>query len=329
MITANPLELIYEPQNLSNMEKLEIFSQQVSEWEKYLEASTDMNNPNWVWAMDEPSPLPYDVKSEMVNQKSTLFKGIGGMMIEKGVENVLRLMVANYFDGFTSFVDRWCNAETMEEHPALSELVLTGTTFLQLLADKAYKFGLDAGRVFSIIGERPRGAGGIDHPARYSLGVDAQGVASHSSSGEFLCNPQEQQKWPQEQRKGGGLATTPNEPQQAAEGQQMGNGVPQQEKSLQDLLPKELKSVEAVAVFQRAIDANMMEWTGVSFKWYKTKALLAYLMGHFLVDGVFPDKVYSNLFGVQRLGMAYYRLADNKHGDGKPRGYEDIDKLFE
>ena len=58
--------------------------------------------------------------------------------------------------------------------------------------------------------------------------------------------------------------------------------------------------------------------------------MLAYFMGHFFVNGVFPDTIYSSLFDVQRLGQAYYRLADNKHGEGgKPRGYEEIDKLFE
>lgn len=102
-----------------------------------------------------------------------------------------------------------------------------------------------------------------------------------------------------------------------------------EEKSIADLLPEVLRTDEAEGVFCRAIDAKMMGKTATGFRWNKTKSLLAYLMGHFLVNGTFPDEVYSNLFGVQRLGQSFYRLADNKHGDGKPRGYEDIDKLFE
>ena len=100
------------------------------------------------------------------------------------------------------------------------------------------------------------------------------------------------------------------------------------EKSLADLLPEWLRTDEAMGVFQRAIDSGLMHQTSTGFQWHRTKALLAYLMGHFLVNGVFPDTAYSNLFGVQRLGQAFYNISENTHGDGKPRGHEEIDKLF-
>ena len=208
------------------MEVLVIFSQKVREWEKYLEASTDINNPNWVWTMNEPSCLPANVKSEMMDENSVLFIGIDEMLDEKGVESGTRVIMNRYFGGFYSLVERWCNAEMMDEYPALREMALVGGTFLQLLADKAYSYGMDAGGVFSITRRMPRGAGGVDHPERYSLGGHTQGTAIHCSSGEFLCNPQEQQKWPQEAANGNGLTTTPNKSKQAAEGQQIGNNEP-------------------------------------------------------------------------------------------------------
>ncbi|MBR5688181.1 MAG: hypothetical protein IKX36_09510 [Prevotella sp.] len=103
---------------------------------------------------------------------------------------------------------------------------------------------------------------------------------------------------------------------------------PQQEQGTKDLLPINLQGDEAVEIFQRAIGKGMIEKTATGLKWCGTKAQLAYFMGHFLKDGVFPDKDYSTLFGVQRLGKAYSQLPNNKNGDGKPRGYETIDALF-
>ncbi len=101
-----------------------------------------------------------------------------------------------------------------------------------------------------------------------------------------------------------------------------------QERELKDLLPNNLKGDEAVNIFQRAIDAGMIEQTATGLKWNGTKATLAYFMGHFLVCGAFPDKEYSRLFEESRLGQALYRLCYNKNGGGKPRGYEKIDLLF-
>lgn len=104
------------------------------------------------------------------------------------------------------------------------------------------------------------------------------------------------------------------------------NPEPQQE--LKDILPEQLKTDEAVKIFQKAIDARMIEKTATGLKWLKTKALLAYFLGHWLKDGVFPETEYDKLFGESRLGKAYSQLMNNKCGDGKPKGFEEIDKLF-
>ena len=104
---------------------------------------------------------------------------------------------------------------------------------------------------------------------------------------------------------------------------------PPEPQRLGNLLPDGLRTDEAVNVFNKAIGAGLMEVCGDEFKWKRSKALLAYFLGHFLVNGVFLDKEFSTLFNESRLSQAYYRLADNKHGGGKPRGYEEIDRLFE
>lgn len=113
----------------------------------------------------------------------------------------------------------------------------------------------------------------------------------------------------------------PKEPQQE-------QTTPEPQKELKDILPEHLKTDEAVKIFQRAIDAKMIEKTDTGLKWLKTKALLAYFLGHWLKDGVFPETEYDKLFGESRLGKAYSQLMNNKCGDGKPKGFEEIDKLF-
>lgn len=63
-------------------------------------------------------------------------------------------------------------------------------------------------------------------------------------------------------------------------------------------------------------------------KW--TKALLAYFLWKFPnADRTFPDNKYCVMFGESRLSKAADQLKNNKTGDGKPRGYEIVDKLFE
>jgi hypothetical protein len=63
-----------------------------------------------------------------------------------------------------------------------------------------------------------------------------------------------------------------------------------------------------------------------------TKALLAYFLEKYRVDcglTYFPEMEFNEMFGEERLGKARSQLADNKHGDGKPKGYEIIDSLFD
>lgn len=60
-----------------------------------------------------------------------------------------------------------------------------------------------------------------------------------------------------------------------------------------------------------------------------TKAQLAYMLGYFLKsDNTFPEKEYDVMFGESRLSKANSQLPNNKHGGGKPRGYEKIDELL-
>ena len=151
--------------------------------------------------------------------------------------------------------------------------------------------------------------------------------------------PQEQQNRPQEATNGSTLAVVPNEPQQAAEGQQMGNNEPQQEKTLRDLLPERLRGADAVAIFQGAIDANMIERTATGFLWQGTKQLLAYfadrmsskykLSSKLDKDGntTIDWKTFERLFGVKGLQMAkqnWMRLNTRF----EPTGFEEVDALF-
>lgn len=107
------------------------------------------------------------------------------------------------------------------------------------------------------------------------------------------------------------------------------NEQPQQEKVLIDLLPEHLKTDENVKTFQRAIDKGFIKKTATGLEWKGgSKALLAYFLGKFLINGTFPEVIYSKLFNETRLAQANYKLADNKNGGGKPRGYEEIDRLF-
>ena len=97
----------------------------------------------------------------------------------------------------------------------------------------------------------------------------------------------------------------------------------------ENLLPDGLRTDEAVSAFSKAIESDLIEICGDRLKWKKSKALLAYFLGNFLKqDGTFPDKHYCLMFGESRLGKALSQLADNKNGNGKPRGYEEIDNLL-
>lgn len=84
-----------------------------------------------------------------------------------------------------------------------------------------------------------------------------------------------------------------------------------------------------VNYFQKAMEKEFIKTTGWGLKWNGTKAQLAYFLGYFLINGIFPEKIWGALFNETRLAQAFYRLADNKTGGGKPRGYEKIDAIFE
>lgn len=140
---------------------------------------------------------------------------------------------------------------------------------------------------------------------------------------------QEQQKRPQEATNGHTPTITPQEQKTAAE-----------PKDLKDLLPEQLRTDEALKIFQRAIDANLIEKTATGLKWQLGNALLAYLCGIVYCgdtkrwDGFykeynvkrgstfFPDKALSELFGVKNLGQSRLQL---KY---RPKGYEKVDVLF-
>lgn len=59
--------------------------------------------------------------------------------------------------------------------------------------------------------------------------------------------------------------------------EQANNGCPEpQQVELKDLLPEKLKADEAVKVFQKAIDAQLITYSPEGLKWNNTKQLLAY-----------------------------------------------------
>ena len=81
---------------------------------------------------------------------------------------------------------------------------------------------------------------------------------------------------------------------------------------------------------QKAVEKGYFKKEGDRYKrvtW--SKAQLAYFLNHFLNDdGTFPDKKYCLMFGESRRSNARDQLVMNKHGNGKPRGYEEVDELL-
>lgn len=169
-------------------------------------------------------------------------------------------------------------------------------------------------------------------------------VADVGAMLERLCKmaeykPQEQQKQAQEATNAISLAVMPNEPQQAVQGQQIGNIEPQQEKTLKDLLPEQLRGADAVAIFQRAIDDGLIRKTGTGFLWQGAKQLLAYFAERMsskfnLSTKIDKDgnkttnwKIFENLFCVEKLKGAkqnWMRL----NLSFSPTGFEKVDALF-
>lgn len=109
---------------------------------------------------------------------------------------------------------------------------------------------------------------------------------------------------------------------------------PQQPKTAASGLPVELQTDEAIRRFARAEEAGIIVKTATGYRKNNiTKAQLAYFLRKIYQPnaqsgGSFPDAALSNLFGEARLGKASSQLIDNKKTDGKPKGYEVIDRLF-
>ncbi len=101
-------------------------------------------------------------------------------------------------------------------------------------------------------------------------------------------------------------------------------------------LPDSLNTDRAKEVFGKAIEKglivvfdNGLKKQGIS------KAQLAYMLQRIYIpdatgaDGKqFPETALNGLFDESRLGEALRKLADNKNTNGKPRGYQVIDGLF-
>ena len=194
--------------------------------------------------------------------------------------------------------------ETLEDEEC-KRLIETGDIFLQLLVNKAWEMGGDPNVINSILGKQPQGAGGIDH----------RGVNSLRGKTDTQVPRQEHP-------------------------QNSGN----LKKTLQDLLPEKLRSDEALKIFQRAIDANMIEKTATGVKWMQIgtkggKAQLAYFCGKFcgyknglLVNGYRGNvgnrvcyDVFEKLFNVNRLDRALAQCYEAS----KPQWWRDkIDALF-
>ena len=85
--------------------------------------------------------------------------------------------------------------------------------------------------------------------------------------------------------------------------------------------------------FQKAMEAGLMKFNGTTFKWEKSKALLAYFLERIFIPKAkdkskIPESALNRLFGVDRIGKARSQLCNNL-GNGKPRGYKNIDVLFD
>lgn len=103
-------------------------------------------------------------------------------------------------------------------------------------------------------------------------------------------------------------------------------------------LPTELNTDRAKKYFSLAINEGFISYSNGAYKSnFRTKALLAYFLELVFCyndngcdnGAVFPDKALNILFSESRLGKARTQLTNNKNGDGKPKGYEMVDKLFQ
>lgn len=104
------------------------------------------------------------------------------------------------------------------------------------------------------------------------------------------------------------------------------------------ILPTELNTDRAKKYFSLAINEGFISYSNGMYKSnFRTKALLAYFLELVFCyndngcdnGAVFPDKALNILFSESRLGKARTQLTNNKNGDGKPKGYDIVDRLFQ
>jgi hypothetical protein len=97
-----------------------------------------------------------------------------------------------------------------------------------------------------------------------------------------------------------------------------------------------LNTDRAKEVFGKAIEKGLIVVFGNGLKKQGiSKAQLSYMLQRIYIpdatgaDGKqFPETALNGLFDESRLGEALRKLADNKNTNGKPRGYQVIDGLF-
>lgn len=104
----------------------------------------------------------------------------------------------------------------------------------------------------------------------------------------------------------------------------------------QQLLPERLDTERARILFEKAIQKGLMEIDGSSYKWLRSKALLAYFTQIIYCKEAngkdngaqYPETALEALFKESRLGKARSQIADNKGGGGgKPKNFQIIDDL--
>ena len=81
--------------------------------------------------------------------------------------------------------------------------------------------------------------------------------------------------------------------------------------------------------FAKLINAGYMHKVGDSYRWHKSKALLAYTMERIFCKGnkkgEFPETMLNEMFGVKRLGQARFQLCNSRN---PPRGAEGVNKAL-
>lgn len=116
-------------------------------------------------------------------------------------------------------------------------------------------------------------------------------------------------------------------PEQAAAAHEAGSGV-----FVPDSLLKyrsQIDTPRARKYFPKAIEAGIIKRTKSGYlKLVSSKALLAYFLNKVYSVGTFPDTALNLLFNESRLKQSIYRTNEGNK-NGKPKGYELIDELFD